>query len=48
MKLLTIKLITNIKNKTIQNENGESVPHLKIKELVLVHCNIVSNYYQRE
>ena len=30
------------------NENGENVPHLKITELVLVHCNLVKNDYQHD
>ena len=29
-----------------KNENCESVPHLEITELVLVHCNIANNNYQ--
>ena len=29
-----------------KNENCESVPHLEITKLVLVHCNIVNNNYQ--
>ena len=32
----------------IKNENGENVPHLEITEIVLVHCDVVSNYYQCE
>ena len=29
-------------------KNGENVPHLEITEVVLVHCNIVSNDYQQD
>ena len=29
-----------------KNENGENVTHLEIIEVVLVHCNIVTNGYQ--
>ena len=29
-------------------ENSESVPHLEIIELVLVHCNIVNQDYQQD
>ena len=29
-----------------KNENCESVPHLEITKLVLVHYNIVNNNYQ--
>ena len=28
--------------------NGENVPHLEITEVLLVHCNIVNNDYQRD
>ena len=30
-----------------ENENGETVPHLEINEVVLAHCNIVNNDYQQ-
>ena len=26
----------------------KTVPHLEIKEVVLVHCNIVNNHYQQD
>ena len=32
------------KSKIIKDENGENVPHLKITEVVLMHCNIVNDY----
>ena len=28
-------------------ENGVNVPHLKITEVVLVHCNIVNRNFQQ-
>ena len=28
-------------------KNGENVPHLRIVELVLIHCNLVNNNYQQ-
>ena len=40
-----MKLLGITKSKIIKNENGENVPHLKITEVVLVHFNVVSNYY---
>ena len=43
----TIKLL-NTKNKIIKNKNGDNVPHLKITEVVLVHCTIVNNDYQQD
>ena len=33
--------------KITKNENGENVPNLEITEVVLVHCNIFNNNYQR-
>ena len=40
-----MKLLQIIENKITIHENGESVPHLEITEVVLVHCNIVNNDY---
>ena len=51
LKLLTpeaMKLLGSTENKIIQDKNGENVPHLKITEEVLVHCNIVNNDYQQD
>ena len=31
-----------------ESENGENVLHLKITEVVLIHCNIVNNDYQQD
>ena len=41
----TTKLLGSTKNKINKDKNGESVPHLEITEVVLVHCNIVNNDY---
>ena len=38
-----MKLIRNTKNKITTDENAENQPHLKIREVVLVHCNIANN-----
>ena len=43
-----MKLLRSTKNKKIKDENGENVPHLEITELILVHCNIVNNDYQKD
>ena len=51
LELLTpesIKLLGSIENKITKDKNGESVPHLEITEVVLVHCNIVNNDYQQD
>ena len=44
----TIKLVGNTKNKITEDENGKNVPHLEITDVVLVHCNFVSNDYQQD
>ena len=51
LELLTLekmKLLESTKNKITKGKNGENVPHLDITEVVLVHCNIVSNDYQQD
>ena len=44
----TMKLLGSTKNKITKDKNGENVPHLEITEVILVHCNIVNNYYQQD
>ena len=43
-----MKLLGSTKSKTTNDENGEGVPYLEITEVVLVHYNIVNNYYQHD
>ena len=43
----TIKLLGSTENKIIRDKNNENVPHLEITEVVLVHCDIVTNDYQQ-
>ena len=43
-----MKLLGSTKSKIIKDENVGNVSHLEITELVLVHCNIVSNGYQHD
>ena len=43
-----MKLFRSTENKITKDQNGESVPHLEITEVVLVHCNIVNNDYQKD
>ena len=48
LKLLTpetIKLLRSTKSKITKDENSENVPYLEITDVVLAHCNIVSNNY---
>ena len=45
----TMKLLGSTKSKiTKDDENGEKVPNLEITEVVLIHCNIVNNEYQKD
>ena len=43
-----MKLLLSIKNKITKDENRENVSHLETTEVVLVHCNIVKNYYRQD
>ena len=43
-----MKLLGSTANKKIKDKNGENVPHLGIKEVVLVYCNILNNDYQQD
>ena len=40
--------VLKVIKKIIKNENGENVPHLEITEVVLMHCNIVNNNFQKD
>ena len=42
-----MKLFGSNKTKIKNDENRENVPYLEIIEVVLVHCNIISNNYQQ-
>ena len=44
----TMKLLWSTENKITKDKNGENILHLEIAEVVLVHCNIVNNYYQQD
>ena len=43
-----MKLFGSTGNKMIKDKNSERVPHLKITELFLVHCNNVNCDYQQD
>ena len=43
-----MKLLGSTEKKINKNKNGKNVPHLENSEVVLVHCNDVNNYYQRD
>ena len=38
-----MKLLGSSKSKITKDENGENMSHLRIAEVVLMHCNTVSN-----
>ena len=44
----TMKLLGSTKSKITKDKNTDTVPHLKISEVVLVHCNIVNNDYPQD
>ena len=43
-----MKLLASPESRITEDKNGENVPHLEIVELVLVHCNLVTNDYQQD
>ena len=45
--LEAMKLLGWTKSKINKDTNGEDVPHWKITEKILVHCNTASKDYQQ-
>ena len=43
-----MKLLGSAENKITKDKIGENIPHLEIKEVVLVYCDIVNNDYQQD
>ena len=43
-----MKLIGSSESKIIKDKNGENIPHLEIREVILLLCNIVNNDYQQD
>ena len=43
-----MKLLGSTKSKITKDENSANVARLEITKVVLVHCNIVNNYYQQD
>ena len=41
----TMKLLGITESKITKDKSCENLPHLEIKEVALVHCNIVDNDY---
>ena len=48
LKLLTLEKWILGGTKYKLNQNGENLPHLEISEVVLIHCNSISNNYQHD
>ena len=44
----TMESLQNTEKKVTKYKTGENVPHLKVTEVALVHCNIVNNNYQQD
>ena len=44
----TMKLLRSTTSKITKDENGEYVVYSEVTEVVLIHCNIVSNDYQED
>ena len=47
LTLETMKLLGSTENKITKDKNRENLPHLKVTEVLLVHCNIVNNDYRQ-
>ena len=45
--LETMNLLVNTKKDVNQDKNGVDVPKLESAEVVLIHCNLVNNNYQK-
>ena len=43
-----MKLLRSTKSKINKDKNGETVPHLEISEVVLIHFNVVNMDYQQD
>ena len=42
-----MKLLGSTGGKISKDKDGENVPQLEITEVVLIHCNIANNHFQR-
>ena len=43
-----MKLLRSTEDNLTKDKNGENAPHIEIKEVLLVHCDIVNNDYQQD
>ena len=44
----TMKSLGSSESKITKDKNGENVSHLEVVQLVLIHCNLVNNDYQKD
>ena len=42
-----MKLLVSTKSKITEAENGENVPYLDMREVTVIHCNVVNNSCQQ-
>ena len=47
LTLEIMKLLGSPKSNITKDKNGENVPYLEITGVVLLHCNVVNNSYQK-
>ena len=43
-----MRLLQSTKRKILKDKKGKNVSHLEITEVVLFHCHIVHNNYQKD
>ena len=43
-----MKLLESAKSRITKDKNSEIMLHLKITEVVLIHCKIINNNYQQD
>ena len=48
LKRLTTETVKLFRNTKTKDENGVNVPHLEITEVVLTHCKVFNNDYQKD
>ena len=41
-----MKLLGSTEKRIAKDKNGKNVPYLEINEVILVHFNMINNYYQ--
>ena len=42
-----MKLLGSTKKDITKGENGENVPYSEITKVLVIHCNVVNNSYQK-